>query len=271
MPELPEVEIIRRGITPFLTGQEVAAVVVRERRLRWPIIPEFENNLVGQIIRTVERRAKYLLLRTAAGSVLLHLGMSGRVRVLTRVVPVQKHDHVDLILANGYCLRFTDPRRFGSLQWIADPPEDHPLLRHLGPEPLQDHFTGEYIYDMARGRKAPIKSFIMDNRIVVGVGNIYANEALFMAGIRPLRAAGRISLDRYQMLAEAIRRVLTEAIAQGGTTLRDFIGGQGEPGYFQQYLRVYGRAQMPCVNCGGTIRLIKIGQRATYFCAHCQR
>jgi formamidopyrimidine-DNA glycosylase len=271
MPELPEVEIIRRGIATYLTGQTVSEVVVRERRLRWPVTPDLERILRGHTIHAVERRAKYLLLRAGDGSVLLHLGMSGKLRILARKTPAQKHDHVDIILANGYCLRFTDPRRFGTLLWTADLPERHPLLRHLGPEPLEEGFTADYLYDLARGRRVPIKSFIMDNRTVVGVGNIYANEALFTAGINPLRAAGRIALTCCEGLVMAIRETLRSAIAQGGTTLRDFVGGEGTPGYFQQYLRVYSRARLPCVICGEPIRLTRLGQRATYYCPRCQR
>lgn len=271
VPELPEVETARQGIAPHLTGQVVTRVVVRESRLRWPVPGDFADRLSGQVIQAVQRRAKYLLLRTAAGSVLLHLGMSGSLRLLPVGTAPQKHDHVDIELASGSCLRFNDPRRFGALLWTADPPEQHPLLRHLGPEPLSEAFTAEYLHGAAHHRRAPVKSFIMDNRIVVGVGNIYANEALFMAGIHPLRAAGRISRDRYEVLADSIRQVLTEAIRQGGTTLRDFVGSAGEPGYFAQYLKVYGRHRLPCPECGEAIKLHRLSQRATYYCPHCQR
>ena len=271
MPELPEVETIRQSIAPHLTGQTVTRVVVRERRLRWPVPPELETALSGQVVRAVERRAKYLLLRTSGGSALLHLGMSGRLRILPNQTTPQKHDHVDLELSSGYCLRLTDPRRFGALLWTVEPPERHPLLRNLGPEPLEEGFSAVYLYNLARGRKISVKSFIMDNRVVVGVGNIYANEALFMAGIGPTRPAGRISLARYGILVEAIREVLTAAIAQGGTTLRDFVSGTGKPGYFQQYLRVYGRARLSCVGCGALIQVRRQGQRATYYCPRCQR
>lgn len=271
MPELPEVETIRQGIAPYLTGQTVTRVVVRERRLRWPVPPELETALEGRCIRSVERRAKYLLLHTEGGSVLLHLGMSGSLRLLPRRTPAQKHDHVDLELGSGGCLRLNDPRRFGALLWTTEPPEQHPLLRELGPEPLGETFTAPYLYRRARGRRVAVKSFIMDGRVVVGVGNIYANEALFLAGISPTRAAGRISLARYGQLVSAIREVLTEAIRQGGTTLRDFVSETGEPGYFQQYLRVYGRARQDCVGCGTPLRVQRLGQRATYYCPHCQR
>lgn len=271
MPELPEVETARQGIAPHLTGQAVIRVVVRESRLRWPVPGELADRLSGQVIQAVQRRAKYLLLRTEAGSVLLHLGMSGSLRLLPVGTAPRKHDHVDIELASGYCLRFNDPRRFGALLWTDDPPEQHPLLRHLGPEPLSEEFTAGHLHAAARHRRAPVKSFIMDNRIVVGVGNIYANEALFMAGIHPLRAAGRISRNRYEVLADSIRQVLTEAIRQGGTTLRDFVGSAGEPGYFAQYLKVYGRHRLPCPECGEPIKLHRLSQRATYYCPHCQR
>lgn len=271
MPELPEVETTRCAIAPYLVDQVVKQVVVRERRLRWPVSPELEANLTGAAILTVTRRAKYLLLETESGTVLLHLGMSGSLRILSAATPVRKHDHVDIEMAGGYCLRLTDPRRFGALLWTFAAPELHPLLCHLGPEPFSDTFSADYLYARTRGRKISIKSFIMDSRVVVGVGNIYANEALFRAGIDPLRAAGRISRFRLGRLVTEIRAVLTEAIVQGGTTLRDFVSGAGKPGYFQQSLRVYGREHQPCPNCGALIRLRRLGQRATYHCAYCQR
>jgi formamidopyrimidine-DNA glycosylase len=271
MPELPEVETIRQGIAPHLIGQTVTGVVVRERRLRWPVPVTLEASLSGQVICAVERRAKYLLLRTERGSALLHLGMSGSLRLLPRQAPLQKHDHVDIELAGGYCLRLNDPRRFGALLWVSDPPESHPLLRELGPEPLGADFTAAYLYKLARHRKVPVKSFIMNGHIVVGVGNIYANEALFAAGIHPRRAAGRISPTRYETLVAAIREVLVEAITRGGTTLRDFVDGEGKAGYFQNYLRIYGRDRLPCGNCGEPVRLSRLGGRATYYCSRCQR
>ena len=270
MPELPEVETTRRGIAPHMTGRTVTGLVLRERRLRWPVSPELADILTGQVIQRVERRAKYLLLRTDPGCVLLHLGMSGSLRLLPTDHPAQKHDHVDIQLDSDYCLRFNDPRRFGALLWTSQPPEQHRLLRDLGPEPLGPEFSGAYLYALARGRKSPVKPFIMDGHIVVGVGNIYANEALFMAGISPLRAAGRIALSRYEALATAIRDVLSAAIMQGGTTLRDFVGSQGEPGYFARQLRVYGRHGLPCRRCGQPIRQRRLGQRASYYCPHCQ-
>lgn len=271
MPELPEVETIRRGITPYLIGQAVTRVIVREPRLRWPVSPELEADLSGQVCHGVERRGKYLLLAADSGNVLIHLGMSGSLRILPADAPANKHDHVDILLASGYCLRLNDPRRFGALLWTTNPPGDHPLLRHLGPEPLTEDFHAGYLHGLAHGRKLAVKDFIMDSRIVVGVGNIYANEALFRAGINPRRAAGRISRDRYLRLVAAIRTVLAEAIAQGGTTLRDFADSEGKPGYFQQRLQVYAQARLPCPTCAEPIRLSRLNQRATYHCPRCQR
>jgi formamidopyrimidine-DNA glycosylase len=271
MPELPEVETTRQGIAPYATGQQVTRVLVRERRLRWPISLELEASFSGQVICDVQRRGKYLLFRTVQGTLLIHLGMSGSLRVLRQETPPQKHDHVDIWLANGDYLRFTDPRRFGALLWTSAPPEQHPLLRSLGPEPLETDFSAEYLYESARNRKVCVKLFIMDSRIVVGVGNIYANEALSLAGIHPLRSAKRISLRRYGCLVAAIQQVLKAAIAQGGTTLRDFVSSEGKPGYFQQSLRVYGRNRQPCQTCGQVIQTRRVGQRSTYYCPHCQR
>ena len=270
MPELPEVETVRRGIAPQLIGQRVTKVVVRQLRLRWPVSEELALQLPGQAIQRVERRAKYLLLRTDAGTVMIHLGMTGRLRLLPAQTPLQKHDHADLLLASGQCLRFNDSRRFGALLWTVEPPDQHPLLQALGPEPFDAAFSGAYLRRRAQGRTSAIKSFIMDNHIVVGVGNIYANEALFAAGINPLRPAGQITEVECVRLAAAIREILTEAIRQGGTTLRDFVGGDGEAGYFQQSLRVYDRHGLPCVACGQPVRRSRIGQRATYHCPRCQ-
>ena len=271
MPELPEVETTRRGIAPHLLGQTVKTVTIRQRQLRWPIPLDLDTALPGQIIQAVNRRAKYLALHTAAGTALLHLGMSGSLRILDAQAAWKKHDHVSIEMSNGQCLRFHDPRRFGALLWTSEPIEQHPLLQNLGPEPLGNAFNGPYLYEQSRQRRMPVKLFIMDGRIVVGVGNIYANEALFLAGIDPRRAAGRIALTRYERLATTIRQVLQDAIAQGGTTLRDFVGGQGEPGYFKQSLRVYDRRGLPCVACQTSIRQISLGQRSTYFCPKCQR
>ena len=238
--------------------------------LRWPFPPEIEALLPGQRIEAVRRRAKYLLLDTAAGSALLHLGMSGSLRVLAGDTPVRAHDHVDFALDDGRVLRFNDPRRFGCLLW-QPPGETHELLRGLGPEPLTDAFDGDYLFFRSRGRSAPVKSFLMDQRVVVGVGNIYVAEALFAAGISPLRPAGRISRERYARLAEAVKAILAYAITRGGTTLRDFINPDGAPGYFEQELSAYGRGGEPCPRCGRALRQATVGQRATVWCGHCQR
>jgi formamidopyrimidine-DNA glycosylase len=275
MPELPEVETTRRGLAPHVEGRRVRAVVLRRPDLRWPIPAEVGDLLPGQRISAVRRRAKYLLLDTQAGSALLHLGMSGSLRVLPAETPVRAHDHVDLVLdqdatRGSRVLRFTDPRRFGCLLW-QPPGETHPLLRGLGPEPLSDAFDGDYLFARSRGRQAPVKSFLMDQAVVVGVGNIYAAEALFAAGISPLRAAGRVSRERYRVLADEVRRILAHAIARGGTTLRDFLAPDGAPGYFEQELSASGRGGEPCPRCGRALKQATIGQRTTVWCGHCQR
>lgn len=270
MPELPEVETSRRGIAPWLEHQDVSGVVVRQRKLRWPVAAEIEQVLPGQRIRSLTRRAKYLLIGTDAGTVMLHLGMSGSLRIVDTGAPADVHDHVDIELASGKALRFRDPRRFGSLLW-ADDPLEHPLLRSLGPEPFDDRFDGDYLYRIARGRRVCIKQFLMNASVVVGVGNIYASEALFAARIHPKRRAGRISQDRMSSLAQAVKSVLSNAIAAGGTTLRDFHDGDGEPGYFRQQLEVYGRDGEPCLRCKRAISVAVLGQRSTYYCKDCQR
>ena len=270
MPELPEVETTRRGVEPFCRGRAVRAVIVREPRLRWPVPDTLATGMAGQIILAVERRAKYLLFQTAAGIALVHLGMSGSLRVVRRGDPVARHDHVDVALAGGHSLRFNDPRRFGCFLWLA-PGERHPLLANLGPEPLSPEFDGQLLYRRSRGRRGPVKNFIMDARVVVGVGNIYASEALFLAGIRPDRAAGRVSAARYECLSQCIKQVLTSAIEQGGTTLRDFVGGDGKPGYFARHLHVYGRGGQPCTCCGSQLRACRLGQRGSVYCVACQR
>ena len=271
MPELPEVETTRRGIEPWLVGHRVQSVVVRERRLRWPVSPQLAKKLSGQVILRVGRRAKYLLLETSRGTTLMHLGMSGHLRVVPADQPVEKHDHIDIVMERQHCLRLNDPRRFGAVLWCGQDPSQHRLLRDLGPEPLESAFSGEHLHRLARGRRLAIKNFIMHARVVVGVGNIYASETLFLAGIHPARAAGRISSHRYEHLAERIREVLSSAIGAGGTTLRDFYNPSGEPGHFRQRLKVYGRAGEPCLACGSPIRQRTIGQRSSYFCPRCQR
>ena len=270
MPELPEVETTRRGLAPHVAGRRVEQVVLRRADLRWPIPPEVSKLLPGQRVDGIRRRAKYLLLDTAAGSALMHLGMSGSLRLAPAGTPVRAHDHFDLVLDDGRALRFNDPRRFGCLLW-QPPDEVHPLLRSLGPEPLADGFDGDWLWRLSRGRRAPVKTFLMEQSVVVGVGNIYAAEALFMAGISPLRAAGRVSRARYGALADAVKQILQAAIERGGTTLRDFLAPDGAPGYFEQELSAYGRGGAPCPNCGRPLKQAMIGQRATVWCGHCQR
>lgn len=269
MPELPEVETSRRGIAPWVENQEVCEVIVRDRRLRWPIPVEIDQKLPGQKVRSVRRRAKYLLFETAVGTAMLHLGMSGSVRIIDTDEPAAKHDHVDIRLGNGKALRFRDPRRFGSLLWTTNP-DEHELLRNLGPEPLSGEFGGDYLWELSRGRRVSVKQFIMNGAVVVGVGNIYASEALFMARIHPKRAAGRISRDRMSVLSDSIKSVLEQAIKAGGTTLRDFHGGDGEPGYFKQQLDAYGREGLPCTICEEPITAVVLGQRSTFYCKQCQ-
>jgi len=270
MPELPEVETTRRGIAPHLIGQRVSRVLVRERRLRWPIPEDLDVRLSGQRIEAVERRAKYLLIKAETGTLISHLGMSGNLRLVEAGLPAAKHEHVDIELESGLSLRYTDPRRFGALLW-SELPLEHELLARLGPEPLTELFDGERLYQLSRGKAVAVKPFIMDNAVVVGVGNIYATEALFAAGIDPRRAAGTVSRARYLRLAQEIKRVLAHAIERGGTTLRDFIGGDGQPGYFQQELFAYGRGGQFCKVCGSTLREVKLGQRASVYCPRCQR
>ncbi|WP_018716620.1 bifunctional DNA-formamidopyrimidine glycosylase/DNA-(apurinic or apyrimidinic site) lyase [Arhodomonas aquaeolei] len=272
MPELPEVETTRRGLAPHLADARVTAVTVRERRLRWPVTDGIEAAVTGRRIESVSRRGKYLLLTLDDTSHLLwHLGMSGSLRVVPPETPVQRHDHVDVTLDDSRVLRFNDPRRFGSLHHVLGAPEAHPLLARLGPEPLGPDFHGDRLHARARGRRAPVKAFIMDSATVVGVGNIYATEALYLAGIHPARAAGRISRNRYRRLATAIATVLGEAITAGGTTLRDFTDADGRPGYFRQRLRAYGHGGAPCGRCGHPLREITVAQRTTTYCPTCQR
>ncbi|HET9049289.1 MAG TPA: bifunctional DNA-formamidopyrimidine glycosylase/DNA-(apurinic or apyrimidinic site) lyase [Chiayiivirga sp.] len=270
MPELPEVETTRAGLAPLLTGRRVIGTVLRRLDLRWPIAEEISRELPGQRISAVRRRAKYVLLDADTGSVVLHLGMSGHLRVVDAQHAAQLHDHLDLCLDDGRALRLTDPRRFGAALWQA-----HgsllPLLARLGPEPLSDQFDAGYLHARAHGRSAPVKHFLMDQHIVVGVGNIYAAEALFRAGIHPARAVDRIALARWERLVIAVKSVLDEAITRGGTTLRDFLKPDGLPGYFAQQLDVYGRAGEPCHRCGTMLRAADWGQRATVYCPRCQR
>ena len=270
MPELPEVETTRRGLAPHLEGRRITGVTLRRPDLRWPIPEAVAERLPGQRIEAVERRAKYLLTRTGAGSALWHLGMSGVMRVLPADAPLGAHDHVDLGLDDGRVLRFTDPRRFGCLLW-QPPGAVHELLAGLGPEPLSDAFGGDTLFNASRGKKASVKVFLMDQSVVVGVGNIYAAEALFEAGIRPTTPAGRVTRERYARLAAAVKRILGYAIERGGTTLRDFLNPDGLPGYFEQELFVYGREGEACKVCGTALKGMRLGQRATVWCPRCQR
>ncbi len=271
MPELPEVETTRRGIEAALVNNRVKDLVVRDRRLRWVVPEGIEQRVAGQKITAVERRAKYLLIKLGNGYLIWHLGMTGSMCIVTEQALFNKHDHIDLVLQNGSLLRFTDPRRFGCLLWADKNVLAHPLLISLGPEPLDDEFNGAYLYQRSRGRKVAVKNFIMNQKVVVGVGNIYASEALFLSGISPARQAKRISMARYQLLAEQIKRVLCDAIQQGGTTLNNFLQVNGQPGYFKQKLLVYGREGAPCEVCTAPIMKRVIGQRSSYYCPVCQR
>ena len=271
MPELPEVETTRLGIAPAILGHRITAVVVREPRLRWRIAEGLPDAAARQTVRNVRRRAKYLLIDLDHGSLILHLGMSGNLRVMDAKTAPIIHDHVDIVLETGQCLRFNDPRRFGSLHYTTADPAEHPLLKRLAPEPLEDGFDGDYLTTTARGRKVTIKQFIMNSHVVVGVGNIYASESLFRAGIRPRRAAGRITREEMARLATAIKAVLQDAIKAGGTTLRDYVNPEGVSGYFRQKLFVYERAGEACRRCKTLIRQLRQGGRSTYFCPGCQR
>jgi len=271
MPELPEVETTRRGLAPHIVGRRIERVLVREPRLRWPIAPELASDLAGRRIERLRRRAKYLILDLDRGAVILHLGMSGALGLVASGTPAAKHDHVDLVIEGGRALRLTDPRRFGSLHFVVGDPAEHPLLRPLGPEPLSEEFSAERLHAATRGRRASIKETLMNARVVAGVGNIYANEALYRAGIHPRTAAGRIGIHRYASLVQAVRETLADAIRAGGSSLRDWRHADGSLGYFQQQYFVYGRAGEACRRCRGTIRELRQGQRATYFCARCQR
>ena len=271
MPELPEVETTRRGLAPLLRRQKITAVRIRQPRLRWPIPLDLTERLRDQTIHDVARRGKYLVLDLDRGALIVHLGMSGSLRVESPSAPAKPHDHVDWLLSDGNCLRLHDPRRFGAVLWTGGDVAHHPLLAALGPEPLEDAFDGNWLYHRSRGRRTPVKTLIMTPRIVVGVGNIYANEALFSAGIRPTRPSGTVSLRRYQALAAAIKRTLAAAIELGGTTLRDFVNSAGSPGYFRQQLLVYGKSGQPCPLCAGSLRQLRVGQRSSFFCPRCQR
>jgi len=270
MPELPEVETTCRGIEPHLLNRRLTGAIVRQSRLRWPVPRGLSKKISGQTIHAVERRAKYILIKLEQGTILLHLGMSGSLRITPTDTPPEKHDHIDLQLDSGQCLRLRDPRRFGSLHWVSGDAMQHALLKNLGPEPLSDQFDIDYLFKKSRKRKLAIKLFIMDSKVIVGVGNIYASEALFRAGIRPTRAAGRVTRNEYENLVQAIKDVLAAAIRSGGTTLQDFTNSEGKPGYFQQELHVYSRADEACHTCGTPIKHRVMGQRASYYCPICQ-
>lgn len=271
MPELPEVETTLRGVEPHIVGKTFRQIDIRQPKLRWLITPQLTEDMVGEKITHLSRRGKYIVVHTAKGCMLIHLGMSGSLYFVPEQTPPLFHDHVDFQIADGdKWLRYTDPRRFGAILWTTENWQEHELIAHLGPEPLSESFSGEYLYAKAKGRKVPIKTFIMDSKVVVGAGNIYANEALFMAGISPSRMAGKISKARMIRLVECIKIVLDAAIKQGGTTLKDFVGGDGKPGYFKQELAVYGRANKPCKVCSKPLTEIRQAQRSTVYCTKCQ-
>jgi len=270
VPELPEVETTRRGLEPHLAGQRIKNLVVRERRLRWPVARGLEAKVAGTTIRDIGRRGKYLTIDTGHGWLIIHLGMSGSLRVVPSRTPPARHDHFDIVLSTGMSARFTDARRFGALLWTTQSPLQHELLRHLAPEPLESGFDAKWLHSHTRGRTAAIKLIVMNNAIVTGVGNIYANEALFRAGINPKVMARRLSLKRCESLVAAIKQTLHDAIAAGGSTLRDFFGADGSRGYFQQQYMVYGRQGSPCRVCSAPIRITRLGQRSTFYCPKCQ-
>lgn len=271
MPELPEVETTCRGITPHILNESVLKVIIRAPKLRWPIPKSIAKLLPKQKVISIERRAKYILIKFKIGTLIIHLGMSGRLQILSKQTPAQKHDHVDIIFSNGVCMRYTDPRRFGCILWTIDSPMEHKLLCNLGPEPFTKEFTGKYLYKLSQKRAIPVKNFIMDNKIVVGAGNIYANEALFAAKLDPRSPAKTISEVQYTLLVKHIKRILKKSIAKGGTTLKDFRDTSGKPGYFSQSLLVYGRNGEACVDCETQIEIVQIGQRSTFFCPSCQK
>jgi formamidopyrimidine-DNA glycosylase len=270
VPELPEVETTLRGVAPHLVGKTITEIDIRERRLRWPV-PKVIDGLAGSEFLAARRRGKYLLFEVGGGTIILHLGMSGGLRVLDPEVEWKKHDHLALRLSSGKELRYHDPRRFGCVLFQKGDPESHALLKELGPEPLEDEFSAGYLVDAAKGRKVAIKQLIMNSKIVVGVGNIYACEALYLARINPTREAGKVSRAKLAKLVDAIRSVLGAAIESGGTTLRDFLNEDGQPGYFKQSLHVYGREGEECRGCGGKVKRIVQGQRSTFYCEKCQR
>jgi len=270
VPELPEVETSRKGIEPYIKQQPIETVIVRQSKLRYPIPPEISTLLPGLIIESVKRRGKYLLLSTELGTVIIHLGMSGHLRIVDKETPAEKHAHVDFVFSNNKALRFVDPRRFGLIDWTDRPVEQHRLISRLGVEPLSDHFTGQYLYDVWQRKFQAIKPALMDSHTVVGLGNIYATETLYLAKIHPQKPASTLSLKQCDLIAQFGKEVLTKAIESGGTTLNDFYSSTGKPGYFSQQLQVYGRDGEFCYACGSTIEKIRQLQRSSYFCPECQ-
>lgn len=270
MPELPEVETTLRGIAPHVVGKKITATVIRQPRLRWPVTAGLADLVLGRTLINAVRRGKYLLLDFGNGHALIHLGMSGSLRIVNLDEPPAFHDHFDLVFGEQ-ALRYCDPRRFGCLLWVEGEPEQHKLLADLGPEPLTGGFTADYLYSRTRTRSQAIKQFIMDSKIVVGVGNIYANESLFMAGIKPIRKAGSLTRKNCEDLVRDIKFVLQRSIDQGGTTLRDFVGGDGKPGYFKQQLLVYGRGDQPCMTCKKPLKEVRMNDRTTVYCVACQK
>lgn len=271
MPELPEVETTRRGVAPHVVGRKIARLNVYDPRLRWPVPADLGKRVKGLRIDGVDRRSKYLLFRMGADTLLVHLGMTGSLRVYRKAPPRKLHDHVDLVLDDGTVLRYHDPRRFGAMLWLPAPAHEHPLLAKLGPEPFDAAFDAAYLWRALRTRTAAIKLSLMDNSVVVGVGNIYASEALFRAGIRPTVPARKVSRPRIARLVAAVREVLAEAIAKGGSTLRDYVDADGEAGYFQLDYFVYGREGEPCRVCGAPVRMKRLGARASFYCPVCQK
>ncbi|NQY51569.1 MAG: bifunctional DNA-formamidopyrimidine glycosylase/DNA-(apurinic or apyrimidinic site) lyase [Piscirickettsiaceae bacterium] len=270
MPELPEVETTRRGISPYIEDQTINQVIVRNYLLRWPIPKTIANDLANQHVHKITRRAKYLLFHCNSGTLIIHLGMSGNLRILNGPINIGKHDHIDIKFNNGYMLRFNDPRRFGAFVWTEDPINNHILLHHLGPEPLSSSFSSEYLIRIARGRRSKIKNFIMNSKFVVGIGNIYANESLFLSNIHPETITGTLDQKKLSRFVTVIKLLLEKAIHNGGTTLKNFKKSDGKPGYFAQYLNVYGRNKCDCYRCGSKIQLLKGANRATYYCPICQ-
>lgn len=274
MPELPEVETTRRGIAPHIIEKKVTRTTIRQSSLRWPIPAELPDILLNKTVTAVERRAKYLLLylqNSKDGALLIHLGMSGSLRICNKNDPVLKHDHVDIVFADGVILRYSDPRRFGCILWLDVPPYEHKLLSHLGPEPLSDEFDAEYLWQRSRGKQVAVKQFVMDQKVVTGIGNIYATEALFTAGIHPNKPSGKVSKTKYASFIADAKHILQRSITQGGTTLRDFVGGDGKPGYFAQQLLVYGRKGKECPTCETTLKEVRLSNRSSVFCPNCQK